>query len=245
MATGLKETKGLFFDVYATLIDWEAGILPQLLQLASTPETPELQKQLFHAYHEYQKEIWVSDPTLKYPLVLERVYARVARDLGVTLSQDAQQAFGRSIGEWPAFPDTVKALERLAKHYKLFVLSNVDNESFERTRRGPLQNAHWDGIYTAETIGSYKPDPRNYEYVVEQAAKFGIKKSELLIVAQSLEFDHVMTKKLNFKPGIWIARGGSTMGGHREELERDGLIDIAGAYDKLSDFADAVESAFS
>jgi hypothetical protein len=42
------------------LIDWEAGILPQLLQLAASPETPELKEKLFNAFHEHEKEFWVS-----------------------------------------------------------------------------------------------------------------------------------------------------------------------------------------
>jgi FMN phosphatase YigB (HAD superfamily) len=35
-------------------------------------------------------------------------------------------AFGQSIKDWPVFPDTIAALEKLSKHYKLVVLSNVD-----------------------------------------------------------------------------------------------------------------------
>lgn len=245
MSLDLTVTKGLFFDIYATLINWEAGIYPRLLQLSGSKDEPQTKSKLLDAYHDYQQDIWVAEPTLPYPQVLERVYARIAHDLGVSFSKEDQVAFGHSIGDWPAFPDTVDALKRLSKRYKLFVLSNVDNASFERTRTGPLQSAHWDGIFTAEMIGSYKPDPRNYNYVVDRAAEqFGIKKDELMLVAQSLNIDHMMSKKLGFKPGVWIARSGSAMGGAREELEREGLIQLGATYDTLGEFADAVEKAF-
>lgn len=245
MSLDLTATKGLFFDIYATLINWEAGIYPRLLQLAGSKDDPQTKKRLLDAYHEHQKEIWAAEPTLPYPKVLEQVYARIAQDLGVSFSQEDQVAFGHSIGDWPAFPDTVEALKVLSKYYKLFVLSNVDNASFERTRTGPLQSARWDGIYTAEMIGSYKPDPRNYNYVVDRAAKeFSISKDELTMVAQSLDIDHLMVKKLGFRPGVWIARSGSAMGGGREKLEQEGLIQLGATYDTLGEFAEAVEKAF-
>lgn len=245
MSLNLTAIKGLFFDIYATLINWEAGLYPRLLQLSGSKDEPQIKSKLLDAYHDYQQDIWVAEPTLPYPQVLERVYARIAQDLGVSFTSEEQVAFGHSIGDWPAFQDTVDALKTLSKYYKLFVLSNVDNASFERTRTGPLQSAHWDGIFTAEMIGSYKPDPKNYNYVVDRAAEqFGIKKDELILVAQSLNIDHMMSKKLGFRPGVWIARSGSAMGGKREELEQEGLIQLGAAYDTLGEFAEAVERAF-
>lgn len=246
MSLDLKKPKGLFFDIYATLINWEAGIYPSLLRLAKSEDTPALKDKLLDAYHEYQAAIWAAHPTLPYPQILEQVYERIAQDLGVSFSREEQVAFGHSIGEWPAFPDTVEAMKVLSKYYKLFVLSNVDNASFERTRTGPLQSVHWDGIYTAERIGSYKPDPRNYEFVVTRAAEdFSIKKEELMMVAQSLNIDHLMSKKLGFPPGVWISRQGSAMGGKREEMEQQGLLEIGATYDTLGEFAEAVEKAFN
>lgn len=246
MALDLTKIKGLFFDIYATLIDWEAGIYPHLLRLSKLDDTPQNRMKLLHSYADQAKAVEHENPTLPSPRVNEKVYARIAADLGVQYSPEDQVAFGRSIGEWPAYPDTVEAMKTLGKYYKLFVLSNVDNASFERTRTGPLQGTHWDGIYTAEMIGSYKPNPNNYRYVVQQAReKFSIKEDELLSVAQSLDIDHVSTKALGLRPGIWIARNGSAMGGNREELEQEGLIELAAVYPTLGDFAAAVEKAFA
>lgn len=45
--------------------------------------------------------------------------------------EEAGKAFGDSVGSWPAFPDSAAALGKLKElGLKLFVLSNVDNESF-------------------------------------------------------------------------------------------------------------------
>ncbi|KIW51687.1 hypothetical protein PV05_10385 [Exophiala xenobiotica] len=136
----------------------------------------------------------------------------------------------------------------LAKHYKLFVLSNVDNESFGRTLAGPLKGVHWDGIYTAELIGSYKPNPRNYNYVVERLKEdFDMSKGETLMVAQGLDIDHVSAKALGFRPAVWIARyaGDAGMGGNKERLQAEGLIEIGAEYASLGEMAEAVKKAFA
>jgi 2-haloalkanoic acid dehalogenase type II len=248
------EFKGLFFDIYATLIDWEAGIYPQLLHLsqklpsgdARRDDNAENRKKLLRAYASNEKAVEHEHPRWPYPQILEEVYSRIASDLGVPIDSEDKVAFGRSIGDWPAFPDTVKAMQVLAKHYKLFVLSNVDNASFDRTRTGPLKGVHWDGIYTAEQIGSYKPNPNNYNHVVTRLDEdFGIEKDKILLVAQSLDIDHVSAKALGFKPAVWIARNRSFMGGNREELESKGLIELGAEFSTLGEMAEAVEKAFS
>jgi len=248
------EFKGLFFDIYATLIDWESAIYPQLLRLAQSLPTgharradnAENRKWLIRAFAANERVVEHDNPTLPYPQILEEVYSRIGTDLGVQVDEADKVAFGRSIGDWPAFPDTVKAMQVLAKHYKLFVLSNVDNASFDRTRTGPLKGVDWDGIYTAEQIGSYKPNPNNYNYVVTRLHEdFGIEKDQILLVAQSLDLDHASAKALGFEPGVWIARSNAAMGESREELESKGLIELGAEFSTLGEMAEAVERAFS
>lgn len=253
MPLDLTHPKALYFDIYATLIDWEAGIYPQLLHLsqqAALPEnrlqdTPEARSKLLRAFAAHDKVVGHENPTLEYSKIIQKIYARIAQDLGAEVNQEEQRAFGNSIGDWPAFPDTVQAMQVLGKYYKLFVLSNVDNASFDRTRTGPLNGVHWDGIYTAEMIGSYKPNPNNYNYVAERLKEdFSIPKNEILLVAQSLDIDHVSNKALGFRPGIWIARNGSSMGGIKKELEQQGLLELGETYSTLGEMAQAVEKAF-
>lgn len=253
MPVDLTQAKALFFDIYATLIDWEAGIYPKLLRLSQQAEsssnrledTPETRTRLLRSFAANDKVVGHENPTLPYSQVLQKVYACIATELGAKFSEEDQHAFGESIGDWPAFPDTVQAMQVLGRYYKLFVLSNVDNASFDRTRTGPLNGVRWDGIYTAEMIGSYKPNPNNYNYVVRRLnEEFSLEKDEMLLVAQSLDIDHVSAKALGFPPGIWIARNGSAMGGIREELENEGLIELGEVYHTLGEMAEAVEKAF-
>lgn len=62
---------------------------------------------------------------------------------------EAAEAFGNSVGHWATFLDTVDALYRLGKHYKLVVLSNVDKGSFKAINAGPLTGVKFDRVITA------------------------------------------------------------------------------------------------
>ncbi len=112
MAFDLRLFKGIFFDIYGTLIDWESGIYPQLLSLtqklpAEDPrreDTPETRKILLRMYTANEKVVEHENPTLAYPKILEAVYNRIAAELSVQPAGENRIAFGQSIGEWPAFP---------------------------------------------------------------------------------------------------------------------------------------------
>ena len=125
-------------------------------------------------------------------------------------------AFGNSIPKWPVFPDTISALATLSRHYKLAVLSNVDHESFAATRKilecsDPQNRFTFDAVYTAQDIGSYKPNPANFKYALAKLEeKFGFKQDDVLIVAASLTHDHLPANQLGIT-SVYIARPGSSM----------------------------------
>jgi 2-haloalkanoic acid dehalogenase type II len=103
---------------------------------------------------------------MKYSELLAVVYKRLAEEWGAGASWDECQAYGNSIKDWPAFADSAQALAYLKKHYKLVILSNIDNASFAHSNR-KLQ-VEFDAIYTAQDIGSYKPSGRNFDYMIDK-----------------------------------------------------------------------------
>lgn len=258
MAFDLTSYKLLSFDIYGTLVDWESGIYTSLLPLiqrlpTSSPYHPsnniasQNRHFLLTEYTKLEQSIQKAEPTLTYPLVLTKIYAQLANSLSIPISPDEASNFGTTIGTWPAFPDTVTAMQSLSKHYKLVVLSNVDKASFARTLSGPLSGVHFDAIYTAEDIGSYKPDLKNFAYLVEHAQEeFGVKKEQILKVAQSLFHDHVPAKTFGLRPSVWIRRmpGGeeALMGSRLEEVE--GRVQLAATFGSLGELAEVVEKAF-
>jgi 2-haloalkanoic acid dehalogenase type II len=258
MAFNPKDYKVLSFDIYGTLIDWETGLYKSLLPLLekvstssthhpSKHTTQETRRYLLSSYTDLELAIQKEQPTLGYSKVLATVWEKLAAQLEVPTTASEAEEFGATIGTWPAFPDTVAAMQELGKHYKLIVLSNVDKASFGRTNSGPLNGVKFDAIYTAEDIGSYKPDPRNFQYLFENAEKsFGAKKEEILQVAQSLLHDHRPAKNIGMKPSIWIERTPGNdvaqMGGILEEAKDD--VNLAASYKSLGEFAEAVKAAF-
>ena len=120
-------------------------------------------------------------------------------------------AFGSSVGNWPAFPDSASALGYLKQHYKLVILSNVDRLSFAASNK--KLGVTFDAVYTAEDVGSYKPDPRNFTFMLEHLeADLGISKSQVLHTAQSLHHDHVPAERAGLARA-WIDRRFGQSGG--------------------------------
>jgi FMN phosphatase YigB (HAD superfamily) len=85
----------------------------------------------------------------------------------------------------------------------LVILSNVDRASF--TASNQRLGVAFDAIHTAQDIGSYKPDQRNFAYLVERLAEQGVAKGQVLHVAQSLFHDHVPANAIGLA-SAWIDR---------------------------------------
>jgi len=199
----LRQFKVLTFDCYGTLIDWESGMVQALQPLISRVAPALTRNQILeaHARHEAAQERWT--PMRKYRDLLAVVYKRLAEEWGVAAPWEECQAYGRSVGNWPAFPDSAEALQYLKKHYRLVILSNVDNESFALSNK-KLQVA-FDAIFTAEDIGSYKPSDRNFQYMLEVLGTRGIRKEEILHTAESLFHDHEAANRAGLT-SCWIYR---------------------------------------
>ena len=125
--------------------------------------------------------------------------------LDAPVSDEEAAAFGASVPDWPAFPDSPEALARLAARYRLIILSNVDRTSFAGSNR--RLGVTFTSILTAQDVGSYKPSPRNFAALAAERERLGIPEGRLLHVAQSLFHDHVPAKAAGL-PTVWINRLG-------------------------------------
>ena len=193
----------LTFDCYGTLIDWDSGIYAALQPLQARVGRTIPRDEALESFARYESEQEAATPSLRYADLLAVVHGRLAHEWGVAPSQEEDQRFGASVPDWPAFADTAGALQYLGKHYKLVILSNVDRQSFEGTI--PRLGATLEAIYTAEDIGSYKPDPRNFAYLLARLGEKGISPGRVLHTAQSLYHDHVPAKAAGLATA-WIDR---------------------------------------
>jgi 2-haloalkanoic acid dehalogenase type II len=255
----LTHFRALSFDCYGTLIDWEAGLLADLSPLLTRlpPTHP------FHAnpllavqrFNHHSEHLWATQPKLAYDANLAQSLLLLAAENNLSeadLPPGAADAIGAGPGRWPAFPDTVDALRRLGRRYKLVVLSNVTEGSIARAAAGPLAGARFDAVYTAEAIGSYKPALGNFRYLFEGVRReFGVdwEGGELLHVARSLTADQVPAKEIGL-PSVWIARGGDRpegygTGGDYGKLKAEGKLGFEWMFQTMGEFADEVDRQFA
>ncbi len=199
----LGDFKVLTFDCYGTLIDWGKGILKALSPLVEKSGRALSREEILAAFAREESEEEALNPRLIYREILARVYEALARAWGVEGEEREALAFALSIAEWPPFPDTVAALRYLKGFYKLAILSNVDRSSFAKSRE--KLGIVFDHVFTAEEIGSYKPDLRNFRFMIEALQKEGFAKSDLLHIAQSLFHDHAPAN-LCALASVWIDR---------------------------------------
>ncbi|HJS83870.1 MAG TPA: haloacid dehalogenase type II [Acetobacteraceae bacterium] len=209
MVKRLQDFAALSFDCYGTLIDWETGLWASLQPLLDRINPAPSREAALARFAETEAQVQREAPGLRYAAVLAEVHRRLAAAWGAAPDEAAASRFGAGVGDWPAFPDTPEALRRLKQRYRLVILSNVDNASFARTL--PRLGVAFDDVFTAEDIGSYKPDPRNFAYLIARLAERGIAREAILHVAQSLFHDHVPANAAGLA-SAWIDRRAGAQG---------------------------------
>jgi 2-haloacid dehalogenase len=237
----LIKFKALSFDCYGTLIDWEAGIAAVLAPWAREQGLDLSDEDLLLAYADNEAAVERETPTALYPDVLATAFRRTGNRLQRPVSDEWAQRLGSSVPDWPAFPDSVDALARLAKHHQLIILSNVHRAGFA----GSNQRLHGDfaAIITAEDVGAYKPAENHFRALDTTLSKLGVGRTELLHVAQSLFHDHVPAKREGL-PSVWINRRHDRPGwGATPEPAEQWTYNLA--FNSMADFANAVDQAFN
>ena len=195
--------KVLTFDCYGTLIDWESGITAALQPLLARAKPTLAGDAVLEAFARHELAQETETPGMIYSDLLATVHRRLAVEWGVRPDEAEDARFGASVPDWPAFPDSPSALAYLKRHYRLVILSNVDRTSFASSNR--RLGVEFDAIFTAQDIGSYKPDPANFHYMLTRLAEQGTASGEILHTAQSLFHDHAPAKRAGLA-AAWIDR---------------------------------------
>jgi putative hydrolase of the HAD superfamily len=199
----LRDFKILTFDCYGTLIDWESGMIQALAPLTDQLNGRLTRNEILEAHARQESSQQRQTPTKRYRDVLAVVYRRLAEEWNIPVSWDDCVRYGESIKDWPAFTDTANALRYLKQHYKLIILSNVDNASFAESNK--KLGVAFDAIYTAEDIGSYKPADANFEYMISMLTSRGFQKTDILHTAESMFHDHTPANRHGLA-SCWIYR---------------------------------------
>jgi 2-haloacid dehalogenase len=198
-APSFQRFRALTFDCYGTLIDWERGLLAALRALLRRQGVPIDDERLLHLYAAFETEA-EAGPYAPYRVVLRRVMVRMAAAMSFPLEAGDEDCLSASIGDWPAFPDTVAALRALKTRYRLAIASNIDDDLFAATR--PRLGVEFDAVVTAQQVRSYKPAPAHFTAALERLA---LSPGDVLHVAQSLFHDVAPAKSLGMTT-VWVNR---------------------------------------
>lgn len=196
--------KVLTFDVVGTLIDFETGILDAVRAIGGRGAAELSDEQIFEPYkrgrdlhHGRSSE------------VMGEVYRHLAGELGLPADRQAADAFQLAVLRWAPFADSVDALRRLRRRFRLVAMTNADRTAFTAYAHA-LGNPFDDGV-TADDTGCAKPDPQFFAHNRGRQAAFGYKFVDILHVAQSQHHDIGVATSLGYRT-CWIERRQGTPG---------------------------------
>lgn len=197
------DVTALSFDCYGTLIDWESGILSAIRPLLSRYGIDKPDRELLELYGRFERQAQKHTPFVKYCTVLRGVAASFYRHFNIDPGAEAERILADSLGDWPAFPDTVQALKSLKSRFKLAIISNVDDDmiGLSQARLG----VPFDWVITSEQVGSYKPSEENFHHAMRV---MGVEPAQHVHVAQSLYHDVAPASALGWKT-VWVNRRGA------------------------------------
>ena len=235
----LRDRRILSFDVVGTLIDFETGILRYVQGVAQRHGLRVEDRTILETYAEAEHRQHGLTPNLPFPEMMAPMFRQMAPKLGLPEDDKAAESFRLSIPEWPAFPDSVAALQRLKARFRLVALTTSSNwalSHFARTLGSPF-----DDTVTTEDVGYNKPDPQTFAYMRGRQSVHGYGLQDFLHVAQSQYHDIAVAKRLGFEV-CWIER--------RKGQEGSGATPVSERADPdyhfatLAELADAVDAAF-
>ncbi len=237
----LTRFKALSFDCYGTLIDWESGMAAVLRPWAREQGLPAGNEELLLTYGDHEAAVERDAPATRYPDVLATAFRRTGVSLGAPVSEEWADRLAGSVPDWPAFGDSADALARLARHYRLIIVSNVHRDGFAGSNR--QLRGDFAAVITAEDVGGYKPADNHFRALYQTLADLGIERTELLHVAQSLFHDHTVAKRENLR-SVWINRRHDRPGwGATSQPTEPWSYDLE--FPTMKAFADAVDTAFA
>lgn len=195
----MAEPKVLTFDVVGTLIDFEAGMLGYLRGACGPAAAALDDDAILAAYRESR----ASKASLRFPDDLRRVYAEIAPRLGLPQDKAIGDGFAQSIRDWPAFPDSVEALQRLKRRFKLVAMTNAQRWALDHMAR--TLGSPFDDSVTVDEALCDKPDPRFFAFARGRLSRDGHGLHDILHVAQSQYHDIGVARRLGYTV-CWIER---------------------------------------
>lgn len=192
--------KLISFDVFGTLIsvrDSSYGAFERILGATDARNVDV--KEFWEAWeHRNIERYW--EPYQSYRAICRASLADTFARFGIAGDANLIEYYFDSFSQFFLYEDVLPTLERLARHARLAVVSNIDNDLLAAT---PLPR-NFDLVCTAQRAQGYKPDGTLFRYLLAHA---GVAREEILHAGQSQFTDLVGGKPLGLTIA-WINRRG-------------------------------------
>jgi len=190
----------LSFDVFGTLVDVRARTYAAFQSMLTDCGAGGLDVRAFWEHWEERNIAHYWEPYRRYRDICELSLAEAFDHFGIKGSSRLIQRYFDAFPGLGLFPDVAPTLERLARSYRLAVVSNIDDDLLAATPLGRT----FDLVCTAEKAKGYKPDGTLFRYLIAHA---GCGRDDILHSGQSQFTDMVGGKPLGLTIA-WINRRG-------------------------------------
>ncbi|QPF86103.1 HAD hydrolase-like protein [Bradyrhizobium genosp. L] len=190
--------KLMSFDVFGTLISVRDSSYAAFERILADAGAHHLDVKAFWEHWEHRNIVHYWDPYRSYREICELSLVETFKHFDVKGDGRLINRYFEAFPSFFLYDDVVRTLDRLSRHYRLAVVSNIDDDLLALT---PLKR-NFDLVCTAQRAKGYKPDGTLFRYLIEHA---GVAKDEILHSGQSQFTDLVGGKPLGLTIA-WINR---------------------------------------
>jgi 2-haloacid dehalogenase len=219
----------LTFDCYGTLINWENGILRCMHRILAAHGKDTDDAMILKLYGDFEARAELGQYRC-YREVLQSVVRQFGEQLAFVPTHEETRSLPESLRTWQPWLDTVSALRELQKHFRLAIISNVDDDLFAATQ--PQLGVKFEQVITAQQAGAYKPSLKIFELAL---SRIGVPAHHILHIGQSIYHDIIPAQSLGLST-VWVNRpspragiGAVKAAEGRPDLEVSGLAELVSA----------------
>jgi 2-haloacid dehalogenase len=192
------QPKLMSFDVFGTLISVRDSSYGAFERILSDAGASHVDVKAFWEHWEHRNIAHYWDAYRSYREICELSLAETFSHFEVAGDSRLIDRYFEAFPRFFLYDDVVRTLDRLSRHSRLAVVSNIDDDLLALT---PLKR-NFDLVCTAQRARGYKPDGTLFRYLIDNA---GVAKDEIFHSGQSQFTDLVGGKPLGLTIA-WINR---------------------------------------
>ncbi|KAI0727079.1 HAD-like domain-containing protein [Fomitopsis betulina] len=188
----LQGVQAFIFDVFGSVVDWRTGVARELQEklgpVAPNENWEAIAEQWRAGYYRVTAQVASGGPgKLNLEQMLRELLDELLvddrwRHLAPHLDNAARDELTLAWHRLPGWPDSSAGLYAIKKHAIIATLSNGSTRALADMAK--YADLPWDIIFSAELVGSYKPNPKTYLGAVRH---LGVEPSQVCMVAAHLK----------------------------------------------------------